>query len=108
MSEKRYLIEVIGGDADGRTFDSQSPDATERKMVECLVFMTHDGKVGSAFHGVSMGMEEALWHGKKGIHDWKPTTGTHKYTVVERIEEGNEVLIRLQYSVRPLEREPGK
>jgi hypothetical protein len=106
MSEKRFLIEIIGGDVDGRTFDSLSADAVEREMVQGLLHMSHEGKVGHAFHGVSIAMIEAMRRGEKGHRDWKPATGTHKYTVVERLDEGDEVLIRLRYSVKPLEPKP--
>jgi hypothetical protein len=38
------------------------------------------------------------------VDAFKPTaSGTHKYTVVERLEEGDEVLIRLQHSINPIE-----
>jgi hypothetical protein len=107
MAEKRILIEVLGGDWDGRTIDSQSPDETERMHVHTCLHLTRNGTVGKSFHGASMQMSDMLKKGEASTRDWKPIEGkTHKYTVVERLDEGEEVLIRMKYSVRERHRAP--
>lgn len=104
---KRILIEFLGGDWDGKTIDSQSSDETERMHVHTCLHLTRNGTVGRSFHGASMQMSDMLKKGECSLNDWKPVGGeTHKYTVVERLEEHDEVLIRMKCSVRERHRAP--
>jgi hypothetical protein len=102
VSEKRFLIEFVGGDVDGRTFDSASADPVERQIVQSLLFMTDNGTVDKAFHGVSMLANEALRRGEVEFSNlnFGHSGKTNKYTVAERLEHGDEVLIRMKYSVK--------
>jgi len=98
---KRILIELSGGDADGRTFDSASTDHIEKQMVEQLLWMTSNGTEGKAFHGLSISACEAISRGTLTMKDAK-TSGdgsTHKYTVLVRYEDDDGILIRIGYSV---------
>jgi hypothetical protein len=80
----------------------------ERQMVQSLLFMSHEGTAGHAFHGVSIAMNEAMRRGEMSIDNFKPTAkGSHKYTVIERFEKGGGVPIRLEYSVKPREIQAG-
>lgn len=97
---KRILIEFVGGDFDGRTLDSESPNEHERWLVDSCMSMTHNGTVGCAFHGFSMSTIEARMRGEE-VEAGSPK-GTHKYTVLDRLDDGDEVLIRMGYSVKPL------
>jgi len=101
VSGRRILIEFLGGDMDGRTLDSTSADSAERRMLESCLALTKNGRVGAAFHGVSMTTAEAMMQGMLSHSDLKSPKGTHKYTVVERLDEGDETLIRMKYSVNP-------
>ena len=98
---KRTVIEISGGDADGRAYDSASADPIEKQMVESLLHMTRNGVEGKAFHGFSIAYIEAQARGEP-YGTLKPAAnGTHKYTVRERYEDDDGVLVRLQYSVEP-------
>lgn len=99
MTSARILIEFLGGDWDGKTLDSQSPDEEERELLWGCYDMTGQGTVGGAFHGVSMSQLEGSLKGERSLRNIKLERGSHKYTVVERVEEGNEILVRLKYSV---------
>lgn len=101
MSNKRILIEISGGDADGRTFDSASTDPVEKQMVQSLLWMTSKGTEGKAFHGLSISANEALSRGALNFKDVKASSdgSTHKYTVFERHEDDDGILIRIGYSV---------
>jgi hypothetical protein len=98
---KRILIEISGGDADGRTFDSASTDPIEKQMVQSLLHMTRNGTEGKAFHGLSISACEAMSRGKLAIKNTKASSdgSTHKYTVLERHEDDDGILIRIGYSV---------
>ena len=109
MDEKRILIEFIGGDWDGKTLDSHSPDKAERMYEQSCLFLTRDGTVGKAFHGFSMIAFDRMRKGEISMDDAKPSgRKTHKYTVTERLDEGDEVLIRLKYSIRDPDQEKPK
>lgn len=108
MSGKRVLIEFLGGDMDGRTLDSDSSDPSEKKMIESCLAMTDNGTLGRAVHGFSMTTTQAMARGEIAHSDLKRPKGTHQYTVAERLDEGDETLIRMRYSVRPLQSEPDK
>lgn len=101
MATKRILIEISGGDADGRTFDSASTDPVERQMVEQLLWLTGNGTEGKAFHGLSISASEELSRGNLTMKDMKRSSdgSTHKYTVLERHEDDDGILIRVGYSV---------
>ena len=107
MEEKRILIEFIGGDWDGKTIDSHSPEEEDRHHVQTCLHMTRNGTVGKAFHGMSMQSSDQLARGEITFDDTKRPEGrrTHKYTVVERLDVDDEVLIRMRYSVRDPSRE---
>ena len=108
MAEKHICIEFIGGDMDGRTLDSHSGDPNEQWILESCLDMTRNGTVGRAFHGQSLSVMESLMRGELSPTDLRRErpSGTHQYTVSERLDDGEEVLIRMRYSVRPLRSEP--
>jgi hypothetical protein len=99
MDQQRILIEFIGGDWDGKTLDSQSADDTERQAIDCCLYMTDNGTVGKAFHGGSISMLYSLMKGRQMPERKSEPKGMHKYTVFERLDEDNEVLIRIRYSI---------
>ena len=99
----RVLIEFIGGCWDGKNLDSQSADEVERTYVTGIYAMTHHGEVGRAFRGFSMdSLDQSR---KKGLSMEKfidaGASANHRYTVTDRIERDNEILIRLEYSLMP-------
>ncbi len=102
MEGKRFLIEFIGGDWDGKTLDSHSRDEIERMHVKQCLFMTDNGTIGKAWHGISMETSSRLAKRAIPTSDLKRPEGgkTHKYTVVERLDEDDDVLVRVEYSVR--------
>jgi hypothetical protein len=101
MPEKRTLIEIVGGDCDGRTFDSASIDPYERQIVFGVLQMTQNGTQGKGFQGVSISALEALARGKLALQNIKPSSdgSFHSYTVLKRCEVPESVLIRIEYSV---------
>lgn len=99
MPDKRLLVEVVGGDVDGRTYDSDSPDPIERQMADMLFRMTRQGALGNAFHGFSMSCVEELHRGMPMPDTISRDGATHKYEVVDRSEDDDKIVVRLRYSV---------
>ncbi len=100
LTKPRIILEFIGGgDWDGKTLDSHSENCVEARMAQEYYEFSKQGEVGCSFHGVSMGKVEEIWRGGKMSTPMMQPKMSHKYTVVERIAEGNEVLVRIQYSV---------
>jgi len=102
FDKPRILIEFYGGgDWDGKTLDSHSSDPREAQIAFHYYDFTRNGEIGRAFHGVSMGQFERMVRGEITSSDLKFEPGkSHKYTVMERLDEGDEVLVRIKYSVR--------
>jgi hypothetical protein len=93
----RFLLEFVGGYWDGKTIDSASQDADERDRVWQCLWLTENGMVGRAYMGVSpAGIEYLKEHGPQATRD-AGFRISHVYRIAERLEEGNEVLIRLKY-----------
>ncbi len=97
---KRTLIEMIGGDIDGRTLDSTSTDPQEQLQVEMVLSMTKNGTVGHGFNGLSMSAVQALQSGGKKLQDFGPAHARHSYTVVSRDEDDDKIVIRVQHEYR--------
>lgn len=106
---KRVLLEFIGGgDWDGKILDSQSQDPIEAKFALHYYDLTHQGKVGHAFYGVSMGqVERMIRDGLPPCHVKLEKGKAHKYEVVERLQEGEEILVRIKYSIWESEKRSG-
>jgi hypothetical protein len=101
MDEKRHLLEFVGGDVDGRTYDSESSDRIERDIVRTMLRLTDNGAMGGTVLGVSMVVQEKLRRGEMAEEDSKyDGDSAHAYTVVDRQEDGDVIHVRLRYSVR--------
>ena len=97
---KRILLEFVGGYWDGKTIDSTSQDPQERQWVRNSLFL-----YGERHNWEGVSRHIAYWarilaqeHGMDaaraaGVH------GQHVYRVIERLEEGDEVLVRLKYEL---------
>ena len=97
---KRIILEFIGGYWDGKTLDTASSDPDEASLASGYYLMTHEGTIGKGFEGVS---EEAVAYAHK--HGWEAAKDVgfrwgHVYRVIERLEEGDEILVRLKYSLK--------
>ena len=100
--DKRVYVEFLGGDLDGLTIDSDSTDNSEQQLIEMAYTLTNGGQVGKSFHGYSVGaIQHLIRHGPEGMFRKNPVTGSHQYTVAERLEERDEILLRMKYAVRP-------
>ncbi len=95
---KRTFLEFIGGYWDGKTLDGISGDPTEQDRFRTCQFLTHDFEIGRGFGGPSeFAQEYAQQHGGKAAAEvgfrW-----AHSYRIVERLEEGDEILVRFKYA----------
>jgi len=95
---ERIILEFIGGYWDGKTLDTASSDAEEVMLARGYYLMAHDGRIEAGIEGVS---PEAIAFAQK--HGWEGAIeagfrSTHVYRVVERLEEGQEILVRFKYS----------
>ncbi len=97
---KRVLIEMIGGDMDGRTLDSDSADPIEQVQVKMVLSMTKNGTVGHGFNGLSMSAIQALQTGEKTVQDFGPANARHSYMVISRDEHDDKIVIRVRHVYR--------
>jgi hypothetical protein len=93
---KRVIVEFLGGDADGLYLDTKHEDREIAQYTEFLYVGTQNGTVGRGVRGLSMSLVIRVLKGdrtalnRQGLH-------AHEYRVVERIEEDNEILLRMKY-----------
>ncbi len=95
---KRFVLEFLGGDWDGRLLDSQSDDHEEVVLSQVYYFLTQDGTIGKGFNQYS---EQALAFAHK--RGWMAPDGPskgHDYKVIERRDEGDRTRIRLKHASR--------
>ena len=97
---RRFVLEFLGGDWDGKMLDSQSSDREEVKLAQGYFWMTGDGTIGKRIDELS---EQAKKFAEG--HDWKPSEepgadNSHTYEVIERREEGERLLVRLKHGAK--------
>ncbi len=95
---KRFVLEFLGGDWDGRCLDSQSTDHDEVVLAQVLYFKTQDGTIGKGFSELT---EKAIAFAQKRgwMEDGSPSKG-HDYRVIERRDEGDRTRLRLKHGSR--------
>jgi hypothetical protein len=100
-ASKHVIIELLGGDADGLVLDSSSKDETERRRVETILWVTNNGEIGHGMQGSALIEILAQTKQKPALDELnlrrRPLSFVHCYLVKERLEEHNEVLIRIGY-----------
>ncbi|NUQ63417.1 MAG: hypothetical protein HUU20_13140 [Pirellulales bacterium] len=95
---KRFVLEFIGGDWDGRQLDSESTDHDEKLLSQVYYFKTQDGTVGKGFNQFS---EQALaFAQKRGWMEPDAPSKGHDYKVIERRDEGDRTRLRLKHASR--------
>ena len=95
MGSKRILIEVMGGDKDGLTLDSQSSNTTSKALAFHIYQKTDQGTEGKSFHGLSIGKMMSLVTDEVDIRNVN-MEGNQTFIVQDKLEGGNEVLINLR------------
>lgn len=94
LPTKRIIVEFIGGDADGKVYDSESADPSEAQYAGITYIATEGGTIGRGVRSMPLAMKEELRAGNtsalKGYHP-------HEYRIVDRTEDENEIRIRMQY-----------
>jgi hypothetical protein len=86
-SPKRTIITFIGGDADGRVLNSDSPDPADQFEIRSILAMTRRGEFGRTFHSAT---REGMEPGELP----KFIAGrANKYVVTERLESDGELRI---------------
>ena len=95
---KRVYIEIIGGDVDGMYLDSDSGPPLVRHFVKSIYVNTNDGTVGRYVEGMPLSNVLQILRGGS-IPESKPGF-MHQYHIIERMEEENEVLIRMRHESR--------
>jgi hypothetical protein len=95
---KPVIVEVLGGgDSDGLFVDSRSKERAVAEQALNFYRMTAGGELGRSMVGMSAGNVLRLLRGERFSPE-KMGGQPHFYTVVERIEEPNEMLLRLHYT----------
>jgi hypothetical protein len=95
-ADKHVFIEILGGDMDGRTYDSLADEIEESRIVDHILYYTNNGQVGARMSGNSLANEENNLRGTSTGRKYSPEF-SNVYTVAEHINEGHEILIRMQY-----------
>ncbi len=99
--DKRILIEFFGGDMDGRIMDSHSADPIECDLVRIYsqAFLKSDHP---ARHEISYSNLERLMRGEIAFDQVESSTvgKSASYSVVERLDTADGLLIRVRYSSR--------
>jgi hypothetical protein len=110
--EKTVYVEFIGGPYDQLTISTKSEIEDQAAFAEFLFLATDNGTVGKRTVGMSpygTKTKRAFQFGPEGApKDF--AVQAHIYEVTERIEERNEILIRLKYvgvSPKPASDAPG-
>lgn len=91
-------FEFIGGCRDREEYSTNSADDLNRRRAEHLWRITKEGEVGSRVNAPTQ-------YAIQEIERWKAVRAyesgalnSHCYEVVERIPEGDEVLVRLRFA----------
>jgi hypothetical protein len=96
--DKRVYVEFINADADGYVLDSDEGPPLVRHFVKQLYVYTDEGTVGKCIHAIPFFRILKMLCGQPVPTQYKDTN--HEYTVVSKMEEGNEVWLRVKHSVR--------
>ena len=100
VTMKRIRLQFIGGYWDGKTPDTNSLDPAETWLAETYYWLTNEARVGTAFPGLSRAtrafFEKRSWRVPKEMG----RTVIDVYRVTERIEEGDQIVVRSEYSSR--------
>ena len=89
----KVIFEFIGGCMDGKTVCSYSQDHAEAEEAEGFMWVSDNGRVGARFMTASPAARQALAEGL-AKHGSELGLGFRKYEVFERLENGDEVLVR--------------
>ncbi len=87
------IFEFIGGPLDGTTVEGK---AGEQDEADRYYVLTHHGRIGQRFRVASSFAIEMLAHDElvdDKPHQFQP----HRYEVIERLQSGDEVLVRAKY-----------
>jgi hypothetical protein len=93
---KRINVEVKGGDADGLFLATDDPDSAIADTALMVYQLTEGGTKGRAFAGMSIANNLRLRKGES-LAPFQRGMQAHYYTVIEQIDEPNEMLIQLQH-----------
>ena len=93
---KPIVLNFLGGDWDGRSMRSDSPDQEEAFLAAGCYEMSHHGMVGSECVGLS---DDAAAFAQN--HGWDAAKGVskgdgHHYRVCERRETETEIIVTLR------------
>lgn len=94
---KRIVLRFVGGDWDGRSIRSDSPEQEEVFLATGYYEMSHHGLVGSECVGLS---DDAVAFAKH--HGWDAAknlnaAGEHRYRVCERRETETAIIVTLRH-----------
>lgn len=95
---KRFVLEFLGGDWDGKCLDSQSADHEEVVLAQVFYFKTQDGTVGKGFNQFT---DQAIQFAcKRGWMEPNGASKGHDYKIIERRDEGDRTRLRLKHASR--------
>jgi hypothetical protein len=94
---KRVVLEFFGGCWNGRSLDSGSSDAEERKLAHGYYFKTEDGTIG---HGIKELSPQAHDFARK--HGWEDSDepgyeSGENYQVVEKVDEAERMVVKFRH-----------
>lgn len=97
LPDKVVTVEIIGGgDADGLYLDTQTSPLVIQQ-VQSMYVLTQGGTIGCTMVGISVTNYQRLVHGEKlGPHQFGGQP--HYYTIVDRLEDDNQLLLRAHYT----------
>jgi hypothetical protein len=90
---RRVVVEFVGGCMDGKTVCTYSEDPVEAQEAEGYLWVSGDGAVGRRFMCASPAAMEALKQGS-AKHGSELGLTFRKYEIFERMENGDEILVR--------------
>lgn len=101
--DKRVCVEFLGGEVDGLTVDSWSEDPVERQIVELVWVLTRGGTTNRGIEGVPFSTTIEQYTGRRNRESQGNDGRLSRYRVKERLDEGHEILIRLECQNRRLD-----
>jgi hypothetical protein len=92
---KRFIVEVKGGDADGLCVATDDAEPSDAELAISIYRMTQGGELGKAFVGMSVANLARRIDGQnlEDRHYCIP----HYYTVVERLDEPDGLFVQIQH-----------
>jgi hypothetical protein len=102
--DKRIYIEFVNADMDGELLDSDTGPPVVRHFVKMIYVTTDGGQVGKSIASIPFSKLLPYMQGMPIDENFVVGAGmkslNHRYTIVNRLDEGGEVFLQVRHSVR--------